>query len=62
MFVIKSNHSDFSKYNRGNIKKIMDDNGYYSPNMEMTDDEDMHSGKKLFTQKYWWQSEKVFTL
>ena len=62
MFAIKSNHSDFLKYNRQDMKKIMDDNGYHSPDMEMTDDEDMNSGKKLFTQKYWWQSEKVFTL
>ena len=36
------------------MKKIMDDNRYHSPNMEMTDDEDMDFGKKLFTQKYWW--------
>jgi hypothetical protein len=42
------------------MKKIFNVNGYHSPDMVMTDDEDV--GEKLFTLKYWWRSEKVFIL
>ena len=61
--MLQGGHKEFSKYPRNELKKIFTHNGYHSPNMEMTDNEDDEDDTtKLFTQKYWWQSEKVFIL